>query len=39
VNKDEIMDAGWFSAANLPRIPPKITIARWLIDWFKTNKE
>jgi NAD+ diphosphatase len=39
VNKNEIVDAGWFSADNLPRIPPKITIARWLIDWFKTNHQ
>jgi NAD+ diphosphatase len=37
VNESEIVDAGWFSADNLPRIPPQITIARWLIDWFKDN--
>ena len=30
----EIRDAGWFSADNLPSIPPRITIARQLIDWF-----
>ena len=30
----EIADAGWFTADNLPSIPPKITIARHLIDWF-----
>ena len=35
VNTAEIVDAHWFSADNLPLIPPKITIARWLIDWFK----
>lgn len=37
VNAAEIVDADWFSADNLPLIPPKITIARWLIDWFKNN--
>lgn len=31
---DEIMDAGWFTIDNLPRIPSKISIARQLIDWF-----
>ncbi len=30
----EIVEAGWFKAENLPPIPPKITIARHLIDWF-----
>jgi NAD+ diphosphatase len=36
-NKSEIVEAGWFAAEDLPRIPPKITIARWLIDWFREN--
>jgi NAD+ diphosphatase len=39
VNPSEILHAGWFSANNLPRIPPKITIARWLIDWFVNGKK
>ena len=30
----EILDAAWFSKDELPRIPPKISIARQLIDWF-----
>ncbi len=30
----EIVDARWFTADNLPRIPGKISIARQLIDWF-----
>jgi NAD+ diphosphatase len=30
----EIADAGWFSRADLPWIPEKISIARRLIDWF-----
>jgi NAD+ diphosphatase len=39
INADpsEIVDAAWFSADNLPPIPPKITIARHLIDWFVDN--
>ncbi len=36
-NKSEIAEADWFKADDLPRIPPKITIARWLIDWFREN--
>ncbi len=36
INADpsEIADAAWFTADNLPSIPPRITIARHLIDWF-----
>ncbi len=34
----EIADAGWFSADNLPPVPPKISIARRLIDWFTENQ-
>ena len=30
----EIVDAAWFSKDRLPQIPPKISIARQLIDWF-----
>lgn len=30
----EIKEADWFTADNLPSIPPRITIARQLIDWF-----
>ena len=30
----EIIDAAWFAKDNLPKIPPKISIARQLIDWF-----
>jgi NAD+ diphosphatase len=31
----EIADAGWFAAGSLPQIPPRISIARRLIDWFQ----
>jgi NAD+ diphosphatase len=34
-NPAEIVDAGWFPADALPQIPPRISIARRLIDWFK----
>ncbi|MFO7709442.1 MAG: NAD(+) diphosphatase [Desulfobacterales bacterium] len=34
VNPAEIADAGWFPAEALPQIPPPISIARRLIDWF-----
>ena len=30
----EVGEAGWFDSAHLPEIPPKMTIARELIDWF-----
>ena len=31
---EEIVDAKWFAADQLPNIPGKISIARSLIDWF-----
>jgi NAD+ diphosphatase len=34
IDPTEIMDAGWYTAADLPRIPDKVSIARRLIDWF-----
>jgi NAD+ diphosphatase len=30
----EIMDAGWFARDAIPVVPPKLSIARELIDWF-----
>jgi len=39
IDTSEITDAGWFSADSLPPIPPKISIARRLIDWFSENKQ
>jgi NAD+ diphosphatase len=39
VDGKEIVDAGWFDAADrLPQIPGKISIARKLIDWFVEGK-
>lgn len=34
IHEEEIESAGWFAAETLPRIPPKISIARALIDSF-----
>lgn len=34
IDGEEIVDAKWFDAGNLPNIPGKISIARSLIDWF-----
>ncbi|MFH1351555.1 MAG: NAD(+) diphosphatase [Pseudomonadota bacterium] len=39
IDNTEIVDAGWFFADGLPPIPPKISIARHLIDWFSENKK
>ncbi len=34
LEEEEIAAAGWFTAGDLPRIPPRISISRALIDWF-----
>ncbi|WP_094606675.1 NADH pyrophosphatase [Sporomusa silvacetica DSM 10669] len=34
IDNDEIVAADWFSATTLPKIPPKGSIARQLIEWF-----
>ena len=34
IDKNEISDAQWFKRGEMPRIPPSISIARKLIDWF-----
>jgi NAD+ diphosphatase len=38
IDPSEIVDAAWFTADNLPAIPPRITIARHLIDWFVNRR-
>jgi NAD+ diphosphatase len=30
----EIAEAGWYHAGNLPELPPRMSIAREIIDWF-----
>ncbi|HBF38306.1 MAG TPA: NADH pyrophosphatase, partial [Firmicutes bacterium] len=37
VDGEEIVEAGWYSAENLPTIPGKISVARKLIDWFREH--
>lgn len=41
LEEEEIADAGWYSIENLPNLPPRISIARKLIDNFveKNNKQ
>lgn len=34
LEEEELEAAGWFTADKLPPCPPKISIARQLIDWF-----
>ncbi len=34
LEEEEIADAGWYTADNLPLVPPAISIARSLIDWY-----
>jgi NAD+ diphosphatase len=34
LEQEEIADAGWFSPHDLPKLPPKVSIARRLIDAF-----
>ncbi len=33
----EVVSAGWFRRDNLPSVPPKLSIARSLIDWWVEN--
>jgi NAD+ diphosphatase len=36
LEESELADARWFAAGALPDLPPKMTIARKLIDWFSS---
>ena len=38
IDQAEITDARWFAADELPDIPPKLSIARRLIDWFAEGR-
>jgi NAD+ diphosphatase len=38
IDQSEITDAGWFPSDRLPDIPPRISIARRLIDWFSKRE-
>jgi NAD+ diphosphatase len=35
----EIVDAGWYRAGSLPRIPERLSVARRLIDWFVESRD
>jgi NAD+ diphosphatase len=37
IDKEELSDAKWFKADELPEIPGKLSISRKLIDWFVNN--
>ncbi|MEC4818769.1 MAG: NAD(+) diphosphatase [Scytonema sp. PMC 1069.18] len=37
VEPQELVEAAWFHKNNLPQIPPKLSIARKIIDWFVAN--
>lgn len=37
VDGEEIAHAAWFDPDNLPNIPPKVSIARKIIDWYVEN--
>ncbi len=37
IDASEIVHADWFSADDLPPIPPRLSIARHLIDWFSSG--
>ena len=37
VDGKEIAEAGWYKADNIPEVPPKMSIAREIIDWFVEN--
>jgi len=37
IEPQELTDAAWFSKHDLPQLPPKLSIARKLIDWFVSN--
>ena len=34
VDNTELLEADWFSADSLPQVPPRVSIARQLINWF-----
>ena len=38
LEEEELEDAGWYSPDNLPPVPPRISIARQLIEWFRTKE-
>jgi NAD+ diphosphatase len=39
LQEDEIEEAGWYTADNLPNIPPPLSISRQLIDDFVVRQQ
>jgi NAD+ diphosphatase len=39
LQEDEIEEAGWYTADNLPNIPPPLSISRQLIDDFVARSQ
>ncbi|MEE8414186.1 MAG: NAD(+) diphosphatase [Dehalococcoidales bacterium] len=37
VDGKEVLEAGWYGVNNLPELPPEMSIAREIIDWFIQN--
>jgi NAD+ diphosphatase len=37
VDGEEIIEADWFSADHLPKVPGKVSVARKLIDWYQNQ--
>ncbi|MFW6053162.1 MAG: NAD(+) diphosphatase [Desulfosalsimonas sp.] len=38
IDSAELSDAGWFDKDSLPQIPPPLSIAGQLIEWFVKNR-
>lgn len=39
IDPQELEDAAWFTKDNLPLIPPKLSIARKILDWFISSED
>ncbi len=39
IDTKELSDAGWFDRHSLPRVPPPLSIAGQLIEWFVKNRK
>jgi len=37
LEEEEMAEADWYTADALPRVPPRLSISRQLIDWFVEN--
>jgi NAD+ diphosphatase len=39
LDEAEMDEAGWFTAGELPKVPPPLSISRQLIDWFVEGQD